>query len=181
MIRGWTITLAAMLLAGCGGNDVPSPNERLSGEQGDSAAFAETVALRGDGLNAGSESFFFAAGQSEVEAALSRQLGGATETVEMPECGAGKLTATRYPGGLTVNFEQGSLVGWFIERPAGDITAPEGLAVGASREAAEKAPGFSVIEGSTLGEEFSYGEGLGGIIEADKVSLLYAGKQCFFR
>lgn len=180
-MRGWMIAMAAVLLAGCGGNDVPSPNERLSGEQGDSAAFSETVALRGDGLNAGSESFFFAAGQSEVEAALSRQLGAATDSVQMLECGAGKLTATRFPGGLTVNFEQGRLVGWFIEQATDTITAPEGLTVGASRESAEEALGFAPFEGSTLGEEFSYGDGLGGIIEGDAVALLYAGKQCFFR
>jgi hypothetical protein len=32
-----------------------------------------------------------------------------------------------------------------------------------------------------LGEEFALGPKIGGFIKADKVEMLYAGTQCFFR
>ena len=58
---------------------------------------------------------------------------------------------------------------------AGDVQ------VGSARNVAEAAPGYAAVEGSTLGEEFALGERIGGFITADKVEMLYAGTQCFFR
>ena len=42
-------------------------------------------------------------------------------------------------------------------------------------------PGFAMIEGSTLGEEFMVGDELAGFFEDGAVVMLYAGTQCFFR
>ncbi|MDP4604594.1 MAG: aspartate-semialdehyde dehydrogenase, partial [Erythrobacter sp.] len=58
---------------------------------------------------------------------------------------------------------------------AGDVQ------LGSSRTALEAAPGFTRVEGSTLGEEFALGDRIGGFVEGDAVSMLYAGTQCFFR
>ena len=182
-MRHWIIGIAAFALAGCGGSDVPAGDDAASGEAaaGQAMVSEELVALRGDGLSVGGESFYFAAGQTEVEAALTKLLGEATQTGEMAECGAGPMVQTSFSGGLTVNFQDGGLVGWFSDEEAANISATQNIAVGTPRATVENAPGFAAVEGSTLGEEFSYGKGLGGFFEAGAVSALYAGTQCFFR
>ena len=57
----------------------------------------------------------------------------------------------------------------------------DGFTVGTDRAQVEAMGGFSMIEGSTLGDEFVLGEELAGFFEDGKVSMLYAGTQCFFR
>jgi hypothetical protein len=58
---------------------------------------------------------------------------------------------------------------------AGDVQ------VGTARAIVAAASGFTLVEGSTLGEEFALGDKVGGFIAGDKVEMLYAGTQCFFR
>jgi hypothetical protein len=89
---------------------------------------------------------------------------------------------------LTLHFQEGRLVGWNWhlaqdgDAPAtGTVKLAGDVQVGSARNAAEAAPGFAVVEGSTLGEEFALGPKIGGFIKADKVEMLYAGTQCFFR
>ena len=173
------ITLAAFLLASCGGNDVPSPAERLEGE---AAAPVDEglVTLRADGLTAGAESFFFAAGENEVSAALTATLGEPV-TSSNPECGAGPMSFAAFPGGLAVNFQDGSLVGWVLDGVGDKIEVSGDAAIGTPRAALETLPSYGVIEDSTLGEEFYISGELGGFVEDDAVSMLYAGTQCFFR
>ncbi len=175
----------ALALAACDGGAAPDP--AATGETAAPLA-ANAVALRGDGLSAGPESFFFAAGQSEVEAALAKALGPKLRGGENPECGAGPVTFTDYAGGLTAHFQEGKLVGWNWHLPQdGDRSATGTIALagtvqlGAPRAAVEAAPGFAKVEGSTLGEEFALGEKLGGFITGDRVEMLHAGTQCFFR
>ncbi|EAQ30438.1 aspartate-semialdehyde dehydrogenase [Erythrobacter sp. NAP1] len=182
-MRVLVIAASCLALAACGGSDVPSPAERL--EQREGGAVAEIidpgqVTLRSEGLVAGPDAFFFAAGQSEVEAALTRAIGEPGEILEMPECGAGPMESSAYPGGLTVNYQDGILVGWLVNEPS-DSIGVEGLPVGTSRSDLEAMPGFALIEGSTLGEEFMLGDRFAGFIEDDAVSMLYSGTQCFFR
>jgi len=179
---------AAVALAACDSGEVPSPAERQKGEAASAPLAANAVALRSDGLTAGSEAFYFAAGQKEVEAALSRSLGTALRSGENPECGAGPVTFTDFAGGLTAHFQDGRLVGWNWHLPQdGDATAtgtvslPGKVQVGSARTVLEAAPGFARVEGSTLGEEFALGQAIGGFVEDDKVEMLYAGTQCFFR
>ena len=93
-----------------------------------------------------------------------------------------------FPGGLTAHFQEGRLVGWNWhlaqdgDAPAtGTVKLAGEVQVGSARGVAEAAPGFAPVEGSTLGEEFAIGEAIGGFITGDKVEMLYAGTQCFFR
>ncbi len=178
----------ALALAGCDSGGVPSPAERQQGEGGAQAVSADTVELRAEGLAAGTEAFFFAAGQKEVEAALAKVLGAPLRSGDNPECGAGPVSFTDFAGGLTAHFQEGRLVGWNWhlaqdgDRPATGIVKLAGaVQIGSARSAVLAAPGFAPVEGSTLGEEFALGEAIGGFIAADKVEMLYAGTQCFFR
>ena len=180
----------ALVLAACDDGAVPSPTERQqqAGSAEAPAAAANAVELRGEGLSAGAEAFYFAAGRAEVEAALAKALGAALRSGENPECGAGTVTFTDYPGGLTAHFQQDRLVGWNWHLPqdgdgaaSGTVKLPGDVQLGSARSLVEAAPGFARVEGSTLGEEFALGENVGGFVKADRVEMLYAGTQCFFR
>ena len=176
----------ALALAGC--DSGAAPDAAATGEAAQAPVAANAVELRGDGLAAGAESFFFAAGQAEVEAALAKALGPQLRSGENPECGAGKMAFTDYAGGLTAHFQEGKLVGWNWHLPqdgdkpaSGTVSLAGTVQLGAARGVVEAAPGFAKVEGSTLGEEFRVGETLGGFIAGDKVEMLHAGTQCFFR
>lgn len=178
----------ALALTGCDNGTVPSPAERQQGEAVQAPVAANAVELRGEGLSAGNEAFFFAAGQAEVEAALAEALGASVRTGANRECGAGPVTFTDFAGGLTAHFQQGRLVGWNWhltqdgDAPAsGTVKLATDVQVGSARAVVEAAPGFAKVEGSTLGEEFALGQAIGGFIGNDKVEMLYAGTQCFFR
>lgn len=182
------ILAGGLLLAGCDSGGVPSPADKLEGKAGEAPIAANVVELRAEGLVAGTESFYFAAGKKEVEGAIAKALGPALRTGENGECGAGPITFTDYAGGLTAHFQEGRLVGWNWHGPQDGDRAPTGtvkaagtVQVGTGRAAVEAAPGFAKVEGSTLGEEFALGDQIGGFITGDKVEMLYAGTQCFFR
>ncbi|MEM1053413.1 MAG: aspartate-semialdehyde dehydrogenase [Pseudomonadota bacterium] len=177
----------ASILCGtaCDSGQVPSPADRLAGDIPVDVVDASLVALHGEGIVAGAESFYFAAGRNEVEAALTSVLGEPTSRNEIEECGAGPMAMTGYPGELTVNFQEGSLVGWNIgsapKDEAATIQVDADAAIGMSVEELIEAPGYTPIEGSTLGEEFAMGNMLGGFADDGAVTMLYAGTQCFFR
>jgi hypothetical protein len=178
----------AVVLAGCDSGDVPSPTERQQGQMVQAPVAADVVELRAEGLTAGAEAFYFAAGQAEVEAALAKTLGPVLRSGENAECGAGSVTYVDLAGGLTVHFQQGRLVGWNWRAAqdgdaaaTGTVRLSGAVQIGTPRAEAEAAPGFAKVEGSTLGEEFALGGKVGGFIDGDKVSMLYAGIQCFAR
>jgi hypothetical protein len=178
----------ALILSGCDSGDVPSPAERQQGEAVTQMVPANVVELRGEGLTAGAEAFFFAAGQAEVEAALANALGASLRSGSNAECGAGPITFTDFSGGLTAHFQEGRLVGWNWHLAqdgdlpgSGTVKLTGDVQLGAARAVVQAAPGYTSIEGSTLGEEFALGDSVGGFVEADKVTMLYAGTQCFFR
>ncbi len=179
----------ALVLTGCDSGGVPSPAERLEGKTGEMPVAVNAVELRGEGVAAGSEAFYFAAGQKEVEAALAKTLGTALRSGSNPECGAGPISFTDFPAGLTVHFQEGRLVGWNWhlaqdgDTPAsGTVKLAGAVQLGSPREVASTAPGYAPVEGSTLGEEFALGSKIGGFVSTDgKVEMLYAGTQCFFR
>jgi hypothetical protein len=179
---------SALALAGCDSGEVPSPAERQQGEVPAQTVAANVVELRGEGLSAGPEAFYFAAGQNEVETALAKALGAPLRSGSNEECGAGPITFTDFAGGLTAHFQEGRLVGWNWhlaqdgDRPASGVVKLAGeVQVGSARSILEAAPGFALVEDSTLGEEFALGDKLGGFIKDDAVEMLYAGTQCFFR
>ena len=178
----------ALTLTGCDSGEVPSPAERQAGEAPPQAVAANTVELRGEGLSAGPEAFYFAAGKNEVETALAKALGQPLRSGDNPECGAGPMSFTDFAGGLTAHFQEGRLVGWNWHAPqdgdtpaSGTVTLAGDVQLGSARSIPAAAPGFAKVEGSTLGEEFALGEAIGGFIKADQVEMLYAGTQCFFR
>lgn len=188
MRPAFLVLAAALVLAGCDSGDVPSPAKRQQGGVPAEAVAANAVELRGEGLTAGAEAFYFAAGQKEVETALAKALGPSVRTGANAECGAGPVTFTDFPGGLTVHFQQGRMVGWNWhlaqdgDTPAsGTVKLVGEVQVGTARSVVEAAPGFAPVEGSTLGEEFALGEAVGGFIAGEAVEMLYAGTQCFFR
>ena len=179
---------SALALTGCDSGGVPSPAEKLQGEVAQAPLAANAVELRGEGLAVGSEAFYFAAGQKEVEAALTKALGPSLRSGENRECGAGPITFTDFAGGLTAHFKNGRFVGWNWHGaqdgdPAatGTIKLAGGLQIGSARSVIEAAPGFAAVENSTLGEEFALGDKIGGFVEGDVAEMLYAGTQCFFR
>lgn len=179
----------ALVLAACDDGAVPSPSERQQQGEGSQAPIAaDAVELRAAGLSAGNESFYFAAGQAEVEAALAAALGKALRSGENRECGAGPVMFVDYAGGLTAHFQEGRLVGWNWHLPqdgdaaaTGTIKLPDDVQLGTARSVLETATGFAKVEGSTLGEEFALGDKIGGFVKSDRVEMLYAGTQCFFR
>jgi len=175
-------------LAACDSGEVPSPAERREGNAPSQSVAANQVELRAEGLVAGSEAFYFAAGQNEVEAALAKALGAQMRTGANPECGAGPITFTDFPGGLTAHFQEGRLVGWNWHAPQDGDSAASGtvklagtVQLGTPRSVVAAAAGYAAVENSTLGEEFALGKAIGGFIGDDKVEMLYAGTQCFFR
>jgi hypothetical protein len=178
----------ALVLTACDSGTVPSPAERQQGKVEQQPLAANIVELRSEGLAAGAEAFFFAAGQAEVEAAVAKSVGPALRSGSNEECGAGPVTFTDFPGGLTAHFQEQRLVGWNWhlaqdgDLPGnGTVRLAGNIQLGSARAAAQAASGYAAVEGSTLGEEFALGDKIGGFIEGDKVTMLYAGTQCFFR
>jgi hypothetical protein len=182
------LTMTALALAGCDSGEVPNPAQADRTPPASSVE-ENVVDLRVDGVAAGTEAFYFAAGRTEVEAALTRTLGTAMNSSSNAECGAGPVEFTDFPGGLAVHFQQGRLVGWNWRLPQDGDLQPQGtirlsggaVQLGSDRMAAVQTAGFARIDTSTLGEEFALGPSIGGFIENDAVSMLYAGTQCFMR
>ncbi|MEE4288570.1 MAG: aspartate-semialdehyde dehydrogenase [Erythrobacter sp.] len=172
--------IAVLAASACDSGSVPPPGQEPLRSNSPQVA-ANEVLLRAEGLVAGPEAFYFAAGRNEVEAALTRALGDPVGRSENAECGTGPMEFTDYPGGLIVNFQSGNLVGW---NRSGDANGP-GVAgevqIGTSRGEASEAEGFAAIPDSTLGDEFALGNAMGGFFEDGAVVMLYAGAQCFMR
>lgn len=178
--------VSAFMLLGCGSNDVPSPVERIEQQTASTQEIPiEAVELRPDGLVAGAEAFYFAAGRNEVETALSAAIGDPRERASNDECGAGPVEFTYFAGGLSVHFQEERLVGWNLREPRdgeeADVSVVGEVQIGTDRATTTASAGFDAFDDSTLGEEFSLGPSIGGFFEEDKVSMLYSGTQCFFR
>ncbi len=178
-MRGSAIALLALMIAACDSGEVPPPGQEPLRPSTPLVA-ADQIELRADGLVAGSEAFYFAAGQSEVEGAVEKALGVAPERSSNEECGVGPIAMTRYGEDLTLNFQDGSLVGWTVAEADESLRVVGDVQVGTPRAELLEAKGFKAVE-STLGEEFSLGDRIGGILEGDAVTLMYSGTQCFFR
>ena len=179
MMRPVLASLAVFAVAACSA-EAPPPYEQR-GPAVDEASQAVPVTLRGDGLSIEGELLPFSAEREEVETALAGVLGEVLSQTENGECGAGPMAFGQFSDGLTVNFQQGRFVGWYIQDPSERIATKEGIAIGSARDAVSGETGFAIIEGSTLGEEFALEDRMGGFLDAGEVSGLYAGTNCFFR
>lgn len=174
MLRGvFGGMFVALALAGCA-------SETSSSAVGQDAA-DQSIVLGGGGFAAGEQTIAFSMERAEAETALASVLGEAQARDENRECGAGPMQFTSYKGGLTVNFQQDRLVGWYYDEANPKVALENGITVGTARERISSSPEFMLIPQSTLGEEFALGEAVGGFLDGDKVSSLYAGVNCFFR
>lgn len=194
-------TLAALavfgiLLASCqngadqaGVDASSSPAGQAAAEDKVAAAEAPGMVLDTDGLREVDPSDGdtplkpFGSSREEIDTIASEALGMTPEISSNDECGAGTMDFSRY-GALSLNFQDGKFVGWYLEGKSNLATA-EGAALGMGKVEIEKLYKVMPVEDSTLGDEFTTegedGSWLGGFFEDGKVSALYAGTNCFFR
>ena len=117
----------------------------------------------------------FGRAQDGTIAAVSRLMGRPpAQVVANPECGAGPVTAAVWPGALTLNFQDGTFLGW-VSEGAGPA-ATTGIAPGVPRAALPQA----TFTETSLGTEFAT-DGVFGLLEGDRVALVWSGVTCFFR
>ena len=183
-MRGLAACLAACALAACG-SEAPSPLERQQMEADARAAAgqqaSEPVVLTSDGLVVEDVPVPFSSERELVERAMSAAVGSAPMRGELAECGAGPLESSRYANGLTLYFQQGFFAGWFADAHENAPGTAMAFRPGVEAEKIEGIPGFERLADSTLGDEFMYGDRIGGFIEDGRVTALYAGTNCFFR
>ena len=152
---------------------------------------AGVVRLRGDGLEVTGPlgtTLTFGSLRTPVEAEVAKVLGEARDAGTNTECGAGAMAFTEYPGGLTLNFQEGALVGWSLrdsEGDSADIATAEGIGLDSSEAELGAAYEVEMIADSTLGEEFTTPAGIFGFLTGEgaesEVESLHAGTNCFFR
>ena len=183
--------VAALVLSGCGDqrddrlhNPPEPPDQRLIAVDVE----RETVVLSGDGLASAwnTSGLAFGAARSEVDALLKPMLGASISDAVNSECGAGPMASVTYPGGLTVNYQEDRLVGWFLAD-----AEQTGLLRVADKFGTENTvsdlrsglDGFAMVGGSTLGNEFTSDTGIGGFLDENGLGIdaFYAGTNCFFR
>jgi hypothetical protein len=169
----------------------PMPEAKADGP----AAATTAVSLDGEGLrfvdkNNGKTSLLaFGVPRAQAEEALARVAGKADDRSTNEECGAGPMEFTRFDA-MTLNFQEGKFVGWFLgnENGASEYSTMSGIGIGTTRAKAKESVSIVDVEDSTLGEEFSIGSGenvVGGMFaepgDAAKIDALFAGTNCFFR
>lgn len=169
----------------------PMPEAKADGP----AAATTAVSLDGEGLRfidkAGGKASLLAFGapRAQAEDALARVAGKADDRSSNEECGGGAMEFTRFDA-MTLNFQDGRFVGWFLgnEPGASEYSTMSGIGVGTTRAKAKQSVAIVDMADSTLGEEFSIGTGdhvIGGMFaepgEAAKIDALFAGDNCFFR
>ncbi|MBN8843677.1 MAG: hypothetical protein J0H88_10555 [Sphingomonadales bacterium] len=197
-----TLALVAMLAACKPAADKPAAGEDtvdappMPEAKADGPAAATTaISLDGEGLRfvdktSGKTSLLaFGIPRAQAEEALARVEGKADDRSTNEECGAGPMEFTRFDA-MTLNFQDGKFVGWFLgnENGASEYSTMSGIGIGTTRAKAKQSVSIIDVEDSTLGEEFSIGSGenaVGGMFaepgEAAKIEALFAGANCFFR
>lgn len=174
-------TAALAMVAACGGPEKADPAAEPDAAPSETAT-AAPVELTGNGIARSGEQVAFGSPRDLADRLVAQAGAAAPETSANAECGAGPMEFSRHAGGLTLNYQDGKLVGWTLDEASDLARLARGPAIGAPQADAEALPGFAMIEDSTLGEEFySEAEGLGGFFEQGKVASLYAGTTCFFR
>lgn len=205
-MRKWTTFAMLALLAACkpAADKVPAPDSSgadpvapaVPEAKNDGPNAATTaVSLDGDGLRfidrvSGKTSLLaFGVPRAQAETALANVAGKEDDRSTNEECGAGTMEFTRYDA-MTLNFQNGKFVGWFLGNEPGAATysTMSGIGIGSTRAKAKESVSIVEVEDSTLGEEFSIGTGenvIGGMFaapgDAAKIEALFAGANCFFR
>lgn len=201
-MRKWTTFAMLALLAACkpaadkapADADPVAPPVPAAKIDGPNAA-TTAISLDGEGLRfvdkaSGKASLLaFGVPRAQAEAALANVAGKADDRSTNEECGAGTMEFTRYDA-MTLNFQDGKFVGWFLgnEPGANVFSTMSGIGIGMTRAKAKESVSIVDLEDSTLGEEFSIGTGehvVGGMFaepgDAAKIDALFAGANCFYR
>lgn len=182
----FALGLCMPVLAACGSNDVPPPGQE---ELRASRPVVEegSIVLRADGITIGAESFYFGAGQTEVEAKLTGAIGDASAVNALEGCSDGVIEAHERAK-LDVHYRDAIFVGWSSRHAEGDALEGGGtisfagdLAVGMTRDAAQEVRGLIFTGSTRLGEEFAAGDSMGGFVDEGAVTRIYAGIQCIAR
>jgi hypothetical protein len=129
--------------------------------------------------------------RDQAEEAMARARPEVPDRSHNSECGAGPMDFTSY-GPFRLHFQDDRLVGWSAgPGPSAEAYATmDGIAVGSPRHEVEARRTLSMVEGSTLGEEFVIAPGsgeagiagiFGGPGEEARVEALWAGATCNFR
>lgn len=173
--------VALSALAACSGQEAAAPTAEQQAVTGEAGELGP-ILLSGTAIARGGEQLAFGSPRDQADGLVAQAGAEGPESSANEECGAGPMEFSRHPGGLTLNYQDGKLVGWLLDEASEAVTVEGGLAIGAGRAAAEALPGFAAVDDSTLGDEFySESRGIGGFLEEGKVTMLYAGTNCFFR
>jgi hypothetical protein len=183
MRRSAALAAFTLALAGCGGAaDAPD-----SAEPEALATVAEqvTLDLQATGIIIPAQGALeqlevpFGSARGPAEATLGAVAGAVVERGVNGECGAGPMEMTQFDG-LVLNFQDDAFVGWSATAPyVPDL--PRGEMLGD--------PAVALVEGSTLGEEFTIGDAGGPMIsglfagsgDGAAVETLWAGTNRVFR
>lgn len=149
-------------------------------------AIVDADGVRFDFTGGKTGEFGFGSRASLIEPLAERMFGEPQKSANA-ECGAGPLESARY-GPLTLNFQDGNLVGWFAEEGAQVVTG-DGIVPGKLMRDLKVARSARMIPDSTLDGEFEYiaadGLPIRGFVKGEgrdaKIVSLYAGVNCFFR
>lgn len=178
------VLVSTLALAACGAaesGDTP-PDEATSAA---AEGAKDEIDLNADGLTVppqdGDDALEvpFGSMRAATEATLALVLGDVISRQENGECPAGPMETTEYEG-LTLNFQEGRFVGWFASAPYTPLETREAIIAGG---------GIELMQDSTLGDEFTFGDpetmvisgmfGEGG--DDALVASLWAGTNCIFR
>ncbi len=178
------IALPLMLVACGDASDEGDGQEAADPAMSEENPLADAaIDLQGTGIVIPAQSGFeelavpFGSARAPTEATLGNVLGSAVDETDTPnECG---LTYTAYAG-VSLNFRDGQFVGYWAEPPY----VPE-----TTRAAMLADENISMVEGSTVGEEFVIGAAEGpdiaGLFDGEGddagVQALWAGENCIAR
>ena len=194
MLLRMGVLAAALLAAGChdGAADRAPANAAASKATPAKPQAANRAVLDFEGVIFNSpagktQEFNFGVSRTEIEAVAARMFGEADDRSTNGECGAGPMEFTRY-GPLTLNYQNGKLVGWFAKEGPQVVTT-DGIKPGSFVRDLKVTRSVRMIADSTLEGEFDYlaadGHPIGGFAKGDgrdaKIDSLYAGVNCFFR
>lgn len=203
MIRTCLPLAALALLAGCSGetkDKAPAPDAPKQAEAAPALPSAPpkasaAIAVDSEGLRillgAGesARAIPFGTEETTVVAAIEKLRGKAGRDSN-DECGAGPIQFAHF-GGLSLLFQDGKFGGWSLDNDeAGGIGTMNGIAIGSTRAALDKAfPANKIDPESTLGTEFYTGGdaegGISGLLDGDgpqaKITNLWSGLNCVFR
>lgn len=187
MMKARKIMVAVMtiaMLAGC-----VDPVGQKQADEADAGSELAPIILQPDGVSQGEDmSFPYGAEKTKVIAMLERF--GPVYQNGNDECGAGPMVQVfSHATGLTLNFQEDQLVGWYFDGDGKTVRTAQNITVGSPRVDLEKAMSVEMEPESTLGIEFFSRLGetgyIGGFLSDESenavVESLYSGTNCFFR